>query len=45
MTTEHLQLEPESLPTKWVWLLVVTILFLSLGAIALFAVLTAEMAL
>ena len=45
MTTEHLQLEPESLPAKWVWILVVTILSLALGAIALFAVLTAEIAL
>jgi len=45
MTSERLQLEPESLAAKWVWLLVVTILFLSLGVIAVFAVLTAEMVL
>jgi len=45
MTTESLQLETESVLAKWIWLLVVTILLLALGAIALFAVLAAEIAL
>jgi len=45
MTTERLQLETESVPAKWLWLLVVAILLLALGAIALFAVLAAQIAL
>ena len=43
MTTERLQLE--SVSAKWLWLLVVAILLLALGAIALFAVLAAQIAL